>query len=128
MNKKKLLLNILKGFFIPFLLFLVLVLLSLNKGEPKARMQLLAVGIITSSIIGFKPIYDYDVWSVKKKIFIHSICMMLTLYPALIISTWYDTTKVSGYIIALASFILFGLVAATIGYLVSKHVLKNVPK
>ena len=97
-------------------------------GDPKQTQSMIAATIIATSVAAFSTIYDYDVWSVKKKIMVHTLCMFLTVYPALIISGWFDTSQPSGYVIALASFITFGIIFASIGYLVSKYFLKNVPE
>ena len=97
-----------------------------KKGMDSQFYSILAVTIISASIAGFNVIYDYDVWSVKKKIIVHTICMAITVLPALYISGWYDTTSIHGLFAILASFVIFGLVAVTIGYLVSKFILKNV--
>ncbi|MGT2783937.1 DUF3021 family protein [Streptococcus merionis] len=99
-----------------------------QSGDTKQYHQMLAVTVISSSVAGASAIYDYDVWSVKKKIVVHTICMLLTVYPSLIYSGWYDTTSAWGYLMALLSFIAFGLIFCTIGYLVSKYILKNIPE
>lgn len=99
-----------------------------KKGINEQFYSILAVTIISASIAGFNVIYDYDVWSVKKKIIVHTICMAMTVLPALYISGWYDTSSINGLFAILASFVLFGIVAATIGFLVSKYILKNVPE
>lgn len=90
--------------------------------------QLVAVTIIASSVSAASAIYDYDIWSVKKKIIVHTICMLFTVYPALIYSGWFGAPSLSTYLIAFLSFVLFGFVFCSIGYLVSKYILKNVPK
>lgn len=87
--------------------------------------MLLAIGIIVAAILGFMPIYDYDVWSVRKKILIHTLAMFVTIYPALLISGWYEGDF--GYLFALGSFAIFGAIFVTVGYLLSKYVFKNIP-
>jgi len=53
---------------------------------------------------------------------------MVFVLPALFISGWYDLSKSSGYFALFGSFIVFGIVGATIGYIISKFVVKNVPE
>ncbi|UTC75094.1 DUF3021 family protein [Treponema sp. OMZ 792] len=99
-----------------------------KSGDLKQFRMMVAITIISASVSGFSALYDYDVWSVKKKITLHTIAMLCTVYPALLYSGWFDTSKISGYFIALASFAGVGIVLASIGYLVSKYILKNVPE
>lgn len=66
-------------------------------------------------------IYDYDAWSVSKKILVHFLAMLVTVYPTLLLSGWFkvesftDALKVFGIFIATGAGILavFGL-----GYLI----------
>lgn len=99
-----------------------------RSGDMKLFRTLLAVTIMASSMAAFNVMYEYDIWSVKKKIFLHTIAMFITVYPALLISGWFDTSQVSGYLIALLSFISFGILFASVAFLVSKFILKNVPE
>ncbi|WP_414050716.1 DUF3021 family protein [Macrococcus animalis] len=101
---------------------------SMQSGDEKQTQSILAATIISVALAAFSVIYDYDVWTVKKKIIAHTICMLFTVYPTLIISGWFDTSQPSGYLTALLSFVIFGVIGASIGYLVSKYVLKNVPE
>lgn len=101
---------------------------SYKSGDMKQFKMMVAITVISTAISGFSAIYDYDIWCVKKKIFVHSIAMFFTVYPALLYSGWFDISNISGYFIALVSFVSFGIVFATIGYLVSKYILKNVPE
>ena len=94
----------------------------------KQFKQLVAVTVISTAVSGFSTIYDYDIWSVKKKIFIHTVCMFIVVYPALIYSGWFDISNIYGYIYAFISFACFGILFASIGYIISKYILKNVPK
>ncbi|WP_373757054.1 DUF3021 family protein [Streptococcus ferus] len=94
----------------------------------KAFRSLIAVTLIATAVSAATVIYDYDVCPIKKKIFVHCLVMLVTVYPSLIISVWYDTTKVSGYIFAFLTFALWGLVLGTVGYLISKYILKNIPE
>lgn len=99
-----------------------------KSGDLKQFRMMVAITVISASVSGFSALYDYDVWSVKKKITLHTIAMLFTVYPALLYSGWFDTSKISGYFIALASFAGVGIVLASIGYLVSKYILKNIPE
>lgn len=99
-----------------------------KKGISEQFVSILASTIIAASLAGFSVIYNIDHWSTKKKIAVHTLCMAITVIPALIISGWFDVSSTEGYFAILASFILFGIVGASVGYLVSKHILKNVPE
>lgn len=97
-----------------------------QEGDSKKFHCILGATIIAGSVSAFSVIYDYDGWSTKKKIFIHTLCMLVTVFPALMISGWYDLTSIKGYLIMIASFIVCGLVAVTVFYLLSKYVFKNI--
>lgn len=113
---------------LPVLIFMGIgTFFSYRSGDMAQFRQLIAVTGISTAVAAASAIYDYDVWSVKKKIIVHTICMFVTIYPCLIYSGWYDTSSIHGYVYAFLSFIAFGIVFCTIGYLVSKYILKNVP-
>ena len=92
-----------------------------DKGNVTLR-EMIAATIISTAVAGFTSLYEYDVWSTKKKITVHSFAMLFTVYPALIYSGWFG----HNYLVALAVFVATGMVFASIGYLVSKYVLKNI--
>lgn len=126
--KRKVIRNGLLRGIIPLIIMGIGTYFTYKSGDDKQFRMMVAVTIISTSVSGFSAIYDYDIWTVKRKIIIHSIAMLFTVYPALLYSGWFDISKISGYFIALASFVSFGIVFATIGYLVSKYILKNVPE
>ncbi|AXQ78593.1 DUF3021 family protein [Streptococcus chenjunshii] len=95
--------------------------------NPEAFWSMVAITIISTAVSAASAIYDYDVWPVKKKITVHTLLMLVTVYPALMISGWYDASKASGYIFAFISFVLWGVVLCSLGYFISKYVLKNIP-
>lgn len=98
-----------------------------KKGIDQQFFSILAVTIIAAAVSGFSVIYDYDLWTTKKKIIVHTICMAIAVFPALSISGWYDLSSIEGVFGMITTFIMFGVIAASIGYLVSKYILKNVP-
>ena len=100
---------------------------SSKSGNKQETQSIMAATIISVAVAAASTIYDYDIWSVKKKLLIHTVCMFVTVYPALIISGWFDTSTVWGYLHALLAFILTGAILATVCYLVSKYIFKNVP-
>ncbi|WP_051353742.1 DUF3021 family protein [Atopobium fossor] len=95
--------------------------------EATQQQSLMSATIISTAIAAASIIYDYDVWSVKKKIIVHTIMMLFTVYPALVISGWFDTSHWTGYLIILGSFAACGCTFASIGYVISRYILKNVP-
>lgn len=101
---------------------------SAQSGDDLFFRAMVTNTVIATAIAGFSAIYDYDIWSVKKKIIVHTGAMLLVVFPALVYSGWFDTSTPLGYLWILLSFALFGFVFASIGYLVSKYILKNVPE
>lgn len=113
---------------IPLIIMGIGTYFSYKSGDMAQFKMMVAVTIIAASLSGFSAIYDYDVWSVKKKISLHTLAMLCTVYPALLYSGWFDEFGWLGSVIALAMFAGVGVVLATTGYLVSKYILKNVPE
>lgn len=113
---------------IPLIIMGIGTYFSYKSGDMAQFKMMVAVTIIAASLSGFSAIYDYDVWSVKKKISLHTLAMLCTVYPALLYSGWFDEFGCLGSVIALAMFAGVGVVLATTGYLVSKYILKNVPE
>ncbi len=99
-----------------------------KKGVDSQFYSILAGTIIGAAVAGFSVIYDYDVWSTRKKIAVHTLCMAVTVIPAYIIGGWFDLSSPKGWVILVAAFVLSGVVFAGIGYLISKYILKNVPE
>lgn len=84
----------------------------------KSQRAGLLIGLV---IFSFAVIYDYDVWSLKRKLLVHTGCMALTIFPILIYSGWFESS-LKGYLLALVSFIGFGVIFASIGYLISRFI------
>ncbi|MGX7107012.1 DUF3021 family protein [Hutsoniella sourekii] len=82
----------------------------------KSQRAGLLIGLV---IFSFAVIYDYDIWSLKRKLLVHTGCMALTIFPILIYSGWFESS-LKGYLLALVSFIGFGVLFASIGYLISR--------
>ncbi|MEX2784925.1 DUF3021 family protein [Streptococcus sp. H49] len=99
-----------------------------QEDNQKAFWSMVAITVISTAVSAASAIYDYDVWTVRKKIIVHTLLMLATVYPALLISGWYDTSNLSGYVFALLSFALWGVVLCSLGYFISKYVLKNIPE
>ncbi len=121
--KKKVILNGLIRGIITFVCMSVITYFVYKDNGSEQLRSMISATIISTSVVGFSALYDYDIWSTKKKIIVHTVAMLCTVYPALIYSEWFG----NNYFLALVVFACTGAVLASLGYLVSKYVFKNVP-
>lgn len=92
--------------------------------EADARSTFM-VALIVGAVGAANVVYDFDAWSVPKKIGIHFLLMLVTVYPVLLFSGWFpmegtaDALKVFGYFCATGVGILafLGLVFVLVGRL-----------
>lgn len=81
-------------------------LLYFQKNYSDARSTLFT-GFIIFFVAAGSVIYDVDDWSLLKRSIIHFSVMVITIYPILLLSDWFD---VSSLFDALKVFIIFLLV------------------
>ena len=75
-------------------------------------------GVIISIVAAASVIYDIKKWSLLKQSAIHFVIMILTIFPCLLISGWYELSSFADYLKVFGIFLLCGCVFWTIGYFV----------
>ena len=75
-------------------------------------------GVIVSIVAAASVIYDIEKWSLLKQSAMHFIVMILTIFPCLLISGWYELSSFADYLKVFGIFLLCGCIFWTIGYFV----------
>ena len=104
---------------IPFVIMSALALImTYQKIDPSQTKGTFLTGVIISIVAAASVIYDIEKWSLLKQSAIHFIVMILTIFPCLLISGWYELSSFTDYLKVFGIFLLCGCVFWTIGYLV----------
>lgn len=104
---------------IPFSIMSVIsIIMNMQKMDPFQVKSTFLVGVIISIIAAASVIYDIEGWSLLKQTIVHSIVMLFTLMPCLIISGWFELNSFKDYLKFLGIYLLNGIVLWSIGYLV----------
>ena len=104
---------------IPFVIMSTLALImTYQKIDPSQTKGTFLAGIIISIVAAASVIYDIEKWSLLKQSAIHFIVMILTIFPCLLISGWYELSSFADYLKVFGIFLLCGCVFWTIGYFV----------
>ena len=104
---------------IPFVIMSALALImTYQKIDPSQTKGTFLAGIIISIVAAASVIYDIEKWSLLKQSAIHFIVMILTIFPCLLISGWYELSSFADYLKVFGIFLLCGCVFWTIGYFV----------
>lgn len=74
-----------------------------------------AKGTLVASLIAFfvgaaTVIYNIDEWSLAKRSIVHFIAMLLTVYPVLLLSGWFQIRSVFDALNVLMFFVLAGII------------------
>ncbi len=92
----------------------VMVVISFFIEDTFQAKSTLISGLIVAVVIGTIPIYDINRWSLFKRSFVHFLIMVITVFPLILYSGWFNPLLSAGL------FILFGIVGWTIGYFANK--------
>lgn len=104
---------------IPFVIMSALALImTYQKNDPSQIKGTFLTGVIVSIVAAASVIYDIEKWSLLKQSAIHFIVMILTIFPCLLISGWYELNSFADYLKVFGIFLLCGCVFWTIGYFV----------
>ena len=104
---------------IPFVIMLALTLMMKYQKIDQSQIKgTFLTGVIISIVAAASVIYDIEKWSLLKQSAIHFIVMILTIFPCLLISGWYELSSFADYLKVFGIFLLCGCVFWTIGYLV----------
>ena len=104
---------------IPFVIMSALALMmEYQKIDQSQTKGTFLTGVIISIVAAASVIYDIKKWSLLKQSAIHFVIMILTIFPCLLISGWYELSSFADYLKVFGIFLLCGCVFWTIGYFV----------
>ena len=104
---------------IPFVIMSALALMMEYQKIDQSQIKgTFLTGVIISIVAAASVIYDIKKWSLFKQSAIHFVIMILTIFPCLLISGWYELSSFADYLKVFGIFLLCGCVFWTIGYFV----------
>jgi len=93
-------------------------LLLLAEGDTANARSTFAVGVIIAAVSGASVIYQVERWSLPKQTLIHFALMAVTVFPAILLSGWFDLSTGVGWLLALGVFALSGAGLWTIFFVI----------
>ncbi|MBC2576706.1 DUF3021 family protein [Peptostreptococcus canis] len=76
------------------------------------------VGIIVTVVASASVIYDIENWSLFKQSIVHFLIMLITVFPCLIVSGWFELNTPIDYLKVLLIFMLVGIILWVIAYFI----------
>ncbi|MDX8046278.1 DUF3021 family protein [Gracilibacillus sp. S3-1-1] len=95
---------------IPFIIFGVMALFLYIDGDIETAQNTFIATIIFTLVSAASIIYDLDQWSVFKRSLIHFLVMLITIYPILVVSGWFEMNTISDYLVVFLLFFGVGLI------------------
>ena len=104
---------------IPFLIMTIISLIMKYQQIDAFQVKsTFLVGIIATSIGATSVIYEIEDWSLLKQSRIHFVLMLLTVFPCLLLSGWFELNVFMDYVKVFGIFVLVGLILWGILYLI----------
>lgn len=100
--------------------FVVMSLIAIAIPDDAQQRGTFITGVIVFFVILAMPIYSIDTWSLRKRTIVHAVAMLVTILPCLVVSGWFDVTTWQGIIMMTLTYIGFGAVGWTVGYVVNR--------
>jgi hypothetical protein len=111
---------------IPFTIMTVIALM-LHYGDsgPGEARSTFIVGLIVASVAGFSVIYDVERWSLTRQSAVHFGCMVVTVFPCLLLSGWFETGSMAAIFRILLIFLMVGVVLWGASYIIFGRLLSR---
>ncbi len=98
------------------------------QGQRDDATSTFLVALIVGAIGAASVIYDLDHWHIAKRIALHFLAMLITVYPVLVLSGWFPNQTVADWLIIFGVFIATGVVIlSTIGLGIALYRLARKP-
>lgn len=110
---------------IPFAIMSIIAIFLYYDNQGYNAKGTFLVGLIIAVVAGASVIYDMDNLSIISRSVLHFIVMLLTIYPILIFSGWFNTTSFVDHLIIFIIFLFTGLILWTIFMIVYKIFLRS---
>lgn len=87
-----------------------------NQPHDQAKSTFI-VGIIIAAVAGFSILYNVEGWSLLKQSIVHFVCMLVIIFPCLLLSDWFVLESFTDILKILGIFLICGIVLWSIFYL-----------
>ncbi|MFC3419521.1 DUF3021 family protein [Salinicoccus hispanicus] len=105
---------------IAFIIMGGIALLLYFQGDYSNARSTFLVAIIVFLVAAASVIYDLDHWTLFKRSIIHSLVMVITIYPILLLSGWFSVSSMSDALWILLLVLLVGAVLWSIFMVLAK--------
>ena len=96
---------------IPFVIMTVMALsLFMFENDLETARSTFIAGLIVASVAGFSVIYDVMGWSLRKQSAVHFVSMLVSVFPCLLVSGWFETGSVPDILQIFLYFLIVGLI------------------
>lgn len=104
---------------IPFAIMTIIAIIMNFQGIDSFQVRsTFIVGIIVAVVAAATVIYEIENWSITKQSIVHFLVMLVTVFPCLLISGWFELNNFVDYLIVFGIFIAVGVVMWGISYIV----------
>lgn len=105
---------------IPFVIMSSIAAFLYYDGQFGPASDTFLTGIIITIVSGASVIYDLDQISLPKRSLLHVAAMVITVYPILVFSGWFNTSSFVDYVLIFIIFLITGAVLWSIAFIVIK--------
>lgn len=111
---------------IPFIIMSVISLIMYYQKIDFSQVKsTFIVGIIVAVVAAASVIYDIEKWSLFHRSIVHFLVMVITVFPCLLISGWFELKSITDYLKIFGIFLLCGIVFWSIGYFVFTKIINK---
>lgn len=104
---------------IPFAIMTVISIIMNYQGIDSFQVRsTFIVGIIVAVVAATTVIYEIESWTIAKQSIVHFLIMLVTVFPCLLISGWFELNNFVDYLIVFGIFVAVGIVIWAIAYFI----------
>ncbi|MDO5695880.1 MAG: DUF3021 family protein [Eubacteriales bacterium] len=104
---------------IPLIIMTTISILMKYQGKNAFQVKsTFLVGIIVTSVAAASVIYEIESWSLLKQSVVHFGTMLVTIFPCLLVSDWFQLNNILDYIKVFGIFLFIGVVLWSIAYFI----------
>ena len=81
-------------------------------------------GLIITAVAATSVICDVESWSLTRQSVAHFLIMLVTVYPCLVFSGWFQTKSILDLVKIFGIFLVVGIILWTISYMLFGKILK----
>ena len=82
------------------------------------------MGLIIIAVAATSVIYDVESWSLTRQSVVHFLIMLVTVYPCLVFSGWFQTKSILDLVKIFGIFLVVGIILWTMSYMLFGKILK----